>query len=1456
MASIVVLVITVALLLLWPPVQTRVVGWLSEKASAELGTEVRIGQVSISPRGQLVFNAIHVADLEGDTLISAGTLRVKALRISPRARVISMGSVELEHGRFALRTPAGQAKSNLTLLLDRLGSSDTTSSSPDWTFRCRRFNITELHFSYQNANTERIPFGVDLEHVDVSHAHIAGRSLQVIGDSIMAELYRFQLVEHGGLVVDEMSGLATVSGKGIHIHDLRLRTPRSSAEGTLDFQSNGWSDYNEFNQRVVMKAQLDTALLDLADIALFAPQLEGIQYPISLSGRVRGTVAELKGRGMHIGFGRSSYFAGDAEMSGLPDIANTFMVFDIGQLHTDPTDLADLPVPPFTSGQRLVLPAEMQQLGNIDFTGNFTGFLRSFTAYGRTTTRLGVLNTDVSYERDTISDVFTIAGRVVTPGFDLGPITGTSTMGPIATNLRIRASGRSFNALQAELEGTVPMLTINGRTITGITTNGRLERNLFNGELTTTDENLKLHFKGLADLRGRWPQVDFKAELEHMDLYALGFVNTPGFNSLKMDLSAAGRFSPDSLLGALTAQDISYCVGSEDHELGDVLLRSGRENGRNIVELNADFATARVEGSFQPTNLPQLIANTVFSVFPVLGNEVNYHQAEQQFNFSVITGNSDAVLNLFLPKLRVAPGALINGSLDSRAFDIDLSANIPRLSYGDLRVDSLEVITDKTVDVLAFAVRSTRQVYRDSIWFSTSSVHGIAYQDEIELSCGWKGSSSGTHGNLDLLGQVRGLRNVDLELLPSTLHFGRGNWTNPKVAHIAIDSSTVVIDSLVLVNGLQQLILDGALSRDRTLPISFAAQQVDIANFTPFLGGPAITGAISGHGQLFDLYGTPYLASYLEADSVRVEDRPVGDIRFQADWSEETGSVALNGELTRGPLKALDFIGRMEPKNNNKLDLDLVFDHFDLTFIDPYLPGGISDIQGLVTGTVDVSGSLYQPLVNGVVDLQDAGLRIDYLNTLYRFSNKVKIAPDMFALDLVTVRDEMGNTGKIGGTILHNGLREWNFNVWGDLAGLMVLNTTEQDNALYYGKAFANGEVEVSGSVDALEITVDASTGPGTDIHLPVGGSLEVSDVGFVKFVSGDYTEAEEPEVDLSGITLNIKAAVTPDARFELIFDPTIGDIMAGRGRGDLEMTVSQTGAFNMRGQVEVTEGDYLFTLRNVVNKKFDVVPGGSISWFGDPLDAQLDLQAQYRVRAPLYDIMFEKNDAYKKRVPVDVVMHLRDNLMNPEIEFDVRMPSVDDNIRTQVQSVLSTEQERNRQVFSLIVLNRFVQPQSMAGSGSPGAGGNVVGTTGSELLSNQVSNWLSKLSDDFDLGVNYRPGNNITQDELEVAMSTQLFDERLLLSTNLGVSYGAQTTSSNGGLIGDFQLEYLLTTDGRLRAKAFSVSNDRNLNRSDQAPTTQGAGVAYREEFATLEELWQKVLNNFRPRSKERAYD
>jgi hypothetical protein len=256
---------------------------------------------------------------------------------------------------------------------------------------------------------------------------------------------------------------------------------------------------------------------------------------------------------------------------------------------------------------------------------------------------------------------------------------------------------------------------------------------------------------------------------------------------------------------------------------------------------------------------------------------------------------------------------------------------------------------------------------------------------------------------------VRGWRSVLLELLPSEIMLGKGSWVTQRVTRFSIDSTTVVVDSLVLLNGQQRIALGGTISKDVTRSMAFEVENVALANLEPYLGGPRLRGMISGDGSVHDLYGDPFALAYICADSIAVQDKPVGDIRFTAGWAPGARSLDLAGSLTRGPIKALDFEGTLGLFDGGELDVTLLFDRFDLAFINPYLPEGISEMQGLVSGDLGVHGTLLAPEVNGTLDLTDAGLRIDYLNTLYRFSHRLKVYPDMFALDRVRVLDEEGN---------------------------------------------------------------------------------------------------------------------------------------------------------------------------------------------------------------------------------------------------------------------------------------------------------------------------------------------------------------------------------------------------------------------------------------------------------------
>lgn len=1458
------LLVVVVVLLLYPVVQTWIAQWLSEKLSTDLGTTIRVERVELRPFGPNRLHGVFIADLEGDTLIAVDELWVRGLRFSTKAHTVHVRRLELHGARFALDKDEGDAHSNLTRLLDKLaGDTTAEASGPEWRIRCGTVDIRALHFSYHDANIDPLPFGVDFDHVDVPGARILGRDLRVAGDSILFRFDSLALDERSGLRVRQLAGAANVSPRGIRIGGLHLVTagqasgsPGTDLRGDLDLRTQRFADFSAFTTQVLLRAELDTSRVQFADIALFAPDLQGMDLPVGVSGSVRGTVNELKGRDLDIRFGERSVFRGNAELSGLPDVPNTFMVVDVEEFATDPMDLGALPVPPFAEKRTLQLPVEVQRLGGIGFSGNFTGFINSFTTYGRATSAAGAVRTDITYEKDTTSGVFGLRGRLATEGFDLGRVLDTRAVGLIACDAVVKAKGRDLRSMEAEIEGGVSRLDLAQFSIGGITLNGKLEKDLFNGRLECDDPKLKLKFDGLADLRGRWPVVDFTADVQRLDARALGLLGGTGYSDVVMQVRAQGEISPDSLQGSVFLEGVTYCQDSVDLDIGDVSLRAWHEQGVPMLELKSDLADVRVDGEFYPTRLPQAVSSVLFSVFPALREQVTYDRQEQRFTFDATVKDAQPVLDLVMAGLEVDSGAHFAGSFDSQVFDLDLNAEVPGVGYNGMRADSLTIALDKTMDVLAFSLRGQRQMLKDSTYLNGLSLIGKAYQDEVELRAGWDASVGGTRGTLNVDALVKGPTSVAIDLQPSTVFLGRGEWVNERTAHILVDSSTVQVDTLELSNAGQIIRLGGIVGHDPTYALAFDLHDVRLENLRPLYEGPAVKGVLSGDGRLFGLYKDPYLLSYLCIDSLAIEDKPIGDLRFAAAYSDAGNGIDLNGSLQRDTLQALAFSGKLTPGAEQELDVELLLDHFDLRFLDPYLPEAISDLQGTVTGTIDVNGKLAAPQVHGSALMEDAGLRITYLNTFYSFTHRVEIRPDMFSLDLVKLHDEQGHTATAIGTIIHHGLKDWNFDVSLEMEDMMVLNTDAGNNELYYGQAYATGDLSVSGYTDNLEVAVDARTAPGTDIHFPLGASKEVGGISFIHFVEPGGRDTLEEEVDLSGVRLDMNVAVTPDARFELIFDPTVGDIMRGSGRGNIAMTVTPAGDFSMKGDVEIVEGDYLFTLRNLVNKRFGIDPGGHITWYGDPFDATLAIDAVYRLRAGLYDVMPAalRTEAYKKRVPVDVVMHLTQRLMNPDIAFEVRLPSVDEAVRTQVNSALANPDDLNKQVFALIVLNRFMPTDATASNTSDFSVGSA--TTGTELLSNQLSNWLSSMSDQFDLGVNWRTGDAITQDEVEVAVSTQIFNDRLQLSSNVGVSYGAGGTQQGNNLIGDFSAEYMLTQDGKLRFKAFSQSNDRNLNQVDQAPTTQGAGLAYREEFDTWHEFFRKLGNVFRKKANRRPVE
>jgi hypothetical protein len=118
---------------------------------------------------------------------------------------------------------------------------------------------------------------------------------------------------------------------------------------------------------------------------------------------------------------------------------------------------------------------------------------------------------------------------------------------------------------------------------------------------------------------------------------------------------------------------------------------------------------------------------------------------------------------------------------------------------------------------------------------------------------------------------------------------------------------------------------------------------------------------------------------------------------------------------------------------------------------------------------------------------------------------------------------------------------------------------------------------------------------------------------------------------------------------------------------------------------------------------------------------------------------------------------------------------------------------------------------------------------------------------------VNYRPGTNITGEQVELAFSTQFFDDKVTVSTNVGVSQGT-SVNPNNQLIGDFNVEVKLDKDGNTRVRGFNESNQFDIANVTQAPFTQGVGVFFTEEFDKLSDTktWLAIRSIFNKEARE----
>lgn len=1434
--------------------------WLAQEAatriSESIGAPVRIGKVKIDFFDRAQIEEFYVEDLHGDTLLYIHSLLANFDNVYLGFTHFDFDEVHINKGQFNVRQFQGEDDLNIQFILDAINpprdANDTVKSSPPKLFFWDVF-LEDVDFTYEFRDT--IPDsseGLNPNLIRIRNLDTHIQRFLVVDDSLSGDIRKMSCVELNGYNFKSFQADFIVAYTTMDFANLEIETNSSKIKGNVHFDYDNYRELSDFIEEVQIRASIKSSSIDLDELSYFSSELKGLNKKVAIQGDFKGRIVDLIGRNVEIYLKDESKFIGNFNIQGLPNIDEMTFQVTAREFATSSKDLNNFPIYPFISGETFDLPKEIDALGEIRYTGKLTGSLNDVHINGVLLTDAGDLDTDIRLWYNSLISDYAYEGNFSTPNLMLGKLLQTTPQpGMISLGARIKGSGFSMKNLSASIEGDISEFELDKYVYHDIAIDGIISQKTYDGRLKINDKNVRLNFAGLLDLSKKEAIADFYATVYHLDLGALGYLERDSTLIISTEISSGFEGSSlNKLNGQIELTQTTVRYGDSKYKIEDILLLSSANGLRNELTLNSDIADLTLSGNYKIAQLPTSISNVLNSFLPSytrIKANVNDDSGDQYFDYDIEVKNLDVISAVFFPEIKVEGPTSIVGRFDSGNNLLKLDALSPKVTVSGIAFNDFKAKAFTSNDELNLYAGAERMNVNDSIYINHVILDSKTITDHIDLSLAWasKKSLDSADAKLNMQAGFLGSK-IEMNILPSLILIEDTLWKVNEENAIVIDTGLVIFDNLSFVHNNEFVRLDGTISSDASDELDIILDNFQLRNLNPFIEDDGLTfeGSTKGIISVSDILNKPFFKSNLNVNQIYVNNDLIGDGKIISKWDRKAGRIILDVELLANSIPKLVIKGFYIPsEKENNVELIATMNNIQMSLFKPYVSDLFSDLSGLMDGELNITGSLFKPVTNGSITLKRAALTVDILNTKYFLAHTFDISKNLIQGKGVKITDENAHIGIVDLNIKHEYFDDFIFDITLAANKLMALNTNESQSDLFYGQAYVTGSFTAKGPIDNIIMNISAKTERGTTFYLPLTEQGDISQQDFITFVSSKFDSAklaiEKPTVSSKGYELNFNLEVTEDAEALLLFDPKVGDIIKGRGRGNLRLEVSEQGEFNIYGDYIIASGDYLFTLQNVINKKFVVQKGGVISFKGDPYDADIDLSANYRVRTSLYNLVrnIDSSSAVKRSIDVDAVMNLSDKLMKPTITFDILLPNADEDARNLLASQINSEEELNKQIFSLVMFRNFWPNQGGAGE----AGGlNGVGSNASELLSSQLSNMLSQVSDDINIGVNYSQGNADTRDQVSVNLSTQILNDRVSIDGNVGTAGNAANTENTSNMVGEFNIEVKLTDDGAVRIMVFNRSNQYLLVTND-VPYTQGVGLFYRKEAETFSGLFRK---------------
>jgi hypothetical protein len=1403
--------------------------------------------------------------LGNDLTVKMGSLDLDAEELSASKKSIIVRNVEVNNPYFSSLNYTGKFV-------------DTSSSSMDWNVQFRNIKINNGRFRQDNGDYTPTVSYFDGAHIDFRNINASIQNFRFRNDTLSGSV-DLSTNERSGFVVKKLNTNLTIHPQAFVFDNLSLETNRSKLSNYFSLRFPSTKSFSDFVHAVTMDAHFENAFISSDDLAFFIPDAGTWKKEIKINGRVEGAVDALASENLEVWLGNNTYVNGNVSVVGLPDINQTLLNIEAKDLRTTYADAISF----FPALKRVSTP-NVRALSYLRFQGTFTGFVNDFVSYGTIQTALGSITTDLNMKLPKSGEPV-YSGTLRTNGFELGRFINNKKLGIVSFNGSVKGRSFDWNRIDLNIDGTVNRIRWDDYTYRNIKGKGTIRKQQFNGDFSMKDPNADLDLSGLVDFSRDVPVFDATASIRKANLKALQL--TPEDIRLKGDftLNMQGN-SLSNLIGTARISNAELLANGQQLSFDFLNVASYYINNERNLSVSSNEFDGKITGNFDLATLPSAFRLFLTRYYPAYIKPPTYYK-EQDFSFDITTGIVDDYVRLLDKNLSGLNNSHLVGSLNTRTNSMTIDADVPAFGYGQYAFTDVKLKGAGNLDSLVLDGSVTDANLGSGIILPETNFHIRAQNDVSDIVLNT--TSNQAINRASLAAQLKTFSDgISVLFSPSSFVLNGKTWTIEQGGELNLRTSAVANGQLVLKEGPQEIKIETVASDVGDWnDLLVTLKDINLGDISPLLlKANRLEGGLSGRALIENPTGKMFIDADLRANAIELDNDSLGDIVIKGKYDNVNGMFSAQGN-NLDPEHRIDFDVAMNFKDTAARFQDKIAlrpTNFQLKYLERFLGTIVTDIQGYTTGNVNIMPEGGNLDIEGKLQLRSAAVKVVFTQVGYTIEDTdIELKKDFLNLDGITIKDRDGNSARISGGIKHQGFRNMDFDVAIQTISpqMELLNTTYKDNQQFYGHAYGSGSFVLLGPQYDMNmfIRMKASETDTSTITLPPAPTRASGLTSFMveKKYGREMSETEKRGGE-TNITYEVNLTATPKVLVELIMDETTGDVIRGRGNGNLIITSGTIAPLRLSGRFNIEEGDYNFTFQSVFKRPFVVRSGintnNYVEWNGDPYDANINLEASYTAEnvsfAPLASSLVVSTseasiDALRRlRSDVSVIAKITGKLFTPKLDFRLEFPG-NSPITSQPAISFALEQlqrnatEMTKQVAFLVVSNSF----------APYEAGQSIQYQIQELAYNTIS---GVLYNEINKQLNQIFSRVLRNNRFTLNFSGSLYNRNLLDASSKGIQLFNQASSTlsvgaplfNGRailtvggsfdiplesniqqtfqILPDVQLEVLLNTTGSLRATFFYRQNIDYLNGFNSGGSNQpqryGTSLSYNKEFDSFSEF------------------